>query len=417
MRTSTQGGFRELYREHYAFVWHTVRRFGVPPMSVEDAVQDTFVTAYRRRRDFDGHSARAWLYSIGRRVASNHRRTRHRVERRHREASEVRPSVRPTEDWMMAKNTLEAFLVALPTADRELFVLSEVDGLTGPELAQSLGRNLATLYSRVRILRHRFATFLGKDASASAGADVIRRGREERPRASVAGWAALLPRLELGAAVTKVATTGIVGSLGSSALGYVGGGVVAAAVLVGVGAGASADTSHSPESSTPMAVGAGIAVVEPGLTRPSSAPTTASTEASPIALAPSGERDSGSVAHDPSGVPARPSPRRSRRRSEDPAQTAPDLAADTSLLQEAGRTLRRGEAPAALRQLDEHAARFARSPQADLRRALRVEALCELGRAEDAHDVSQALFDHRPTTPVAKRLRSSCAAGPWKPAR
>ena len=76
------GDFRTLYRHHYGFVWHALHRFGVPMARVDDALQDTFVVAYRRRHDFSGGSCKAWLYGIARRVASNERRAAHRSARR-----------------------------------------------------------------------------------------------------------------------------------------------------------------------------------------------------------------------------------------------------------------------------------------------------------------------------------------------
>ena len=40
---SPLGAFEEVYEAHFDFVWRSVRRLGVPPASVDDAVQDVFV--------------------------------------------------------------------------------------------------------------------------------------------------------------------------------------------------------------------------------------------------------------------------------------------------------------------------------------------------------------------------------------
>ena len=50
--------FRAVYRAHYGLVWHALFRLGVPPDALEDAVQDVFVVAYRRRDDYAGTSTR-----------------------------------------------------------------------------------------------------------------------------------------------------------------------------------------------------------------------------------------------------------------------------------------------------------------------------------------------------------------------
>jgi DNA-directed RNA polymerase specialized sigma24 family protein len=40
--------FRAIYRDEFAFVWAVARRFGVPVAALDDAVQDVFLTAFRR---------------------------------------------------------------------------------------------------------------------------------------------------------------------------------------------------------------------------------------------------------------------------------------------------------------------------------------------------------------------------------
>src|SRR5690606_18144694 len=71
------------YREHFGLVWSMVRRFGVPSAQHEDAVQEVWLVAYRRLHTLEPDaSAKAWLSSIARRVASRLRRTDHRQRRK-----------------------------------------------------------------------------------------------------------------------------------------------------------------------------------------------------------------------------------------------------------------------------------------------------------------------------------------------
>ena len=44
----------ELYTEHFAFVWRSARRLGVPLSAVDDAVQDVFLVAHRKLTEFEG---------------------------------------------------------------------------------------------------------------------------------------------------------------------------------------------------------------------------------------------------------------------------------------------------------------------------------------------------------------------------
>jgi hypothetical protein len=108
-------------------------------------------------------------------------------------------------------------------------------------------------------------------------------------------------------------------------------------------------------------------------------------------------------------------PRGARRRPASAPPSAPpdasaSLSEDTRLLRAASGALRVGDAKAALGHLQRHAAAFAGSPQADLRVALEVEALCRLGRVDGARRSARLLLAERPGTPVAERIARTCAA-------
>src|SRR5215510_927156 len=72
----------ELYEQHFDFVWRSARYLGEPPASLDDAVQDVFLVAYRRFQDFEARSSpRTWLFAITLRVVRDHRRSRRRKTR------------------------------------------------------------------------------------------------------------------------------------------------------------------------------------------------------------------------------------------------------------------------------------------------------------------------------------------------
>ena len=74
--------FSALYEEHFDFVWRSARYLGEPDASLDDAVQDVFLVAYRRFQDFEARSSpRTWLFAITMRVISDHRRSRRRKTR------------------------------------------------------------------------------------------------------------------------------------------------------------------------------------------------------------------------------------------------------------------------------------------------------------------------------------------------
>ena len=61
-------GFDALYDEHFAFVWRSLKRLGVPVAALDDAVQDVFIVALRRRAAMAkrrGHFLPPWASSLG----------------------------------------------------------------------------------------------------------------------------------------------------------------------------------------------------------------------------------------------------------------------------------------------------------------------------------------------------------------
>jgi RNA polymerase sigma-70 factor, ECF subfamily len=150
--------FAALYAEYFRAMWRTLRRLGVEPAQLDDAVQDVFVVVHRRLAEFDGRSLRGWLYAIAVRVASDHRRAA--AHRRAVPLSEalVDPAPDPAQTSELAESVrlLHELLAELDEAKRTVFVLGELEELSAPEIAEALGENLNTVYSRLRAARAQF---------------------------------------------------------------------------------------------------------------------------------------------------------------------------------------------------------------------------------------------------------------------
>jgi RNA polymerase sigma-70 factor (ECF subfamily) len=396
--------FRAVYRAHYGFVWHALHRFGVTPAVVDDAVQDVFVVAYRRRDTYRGPSPKPWLYGIARRVASNYRRSLQR--RTQRDQALPRATRPPAADGTREIiEGLERYLAGLRSEDRELFVLSEIEGMTGPELASATGRNVQTIYTRVRKLKVELGEHVGG----------LERVRRERPQATARSWALLLPVLRDSsqAVGTAAAATGwgvttwswVVGAVGVASLA-----IVAAALPdrdraqngiatseTRASAGARAHASAEPGApSLPLPTQATLEPpIEEAAPPPAPSPTAAT---SPTTTEPS--RDAARITS-----PARPA---------DASTTEPPpsdgLGVETELLRRASTELSAGNASAALRTTIDHARRFPDSTLADLRTALRIEALCELGKTEQARGEAKLFLRERPGSPVAERIDKACTS-------
>ena len=148
--------FDEIYAAHFAFVWRTMRTFGVPDATLEDAAQDVFVVVHRRLPEFEHRAAiTTWLFAITRRVASSHRRRVKRTEPLDDDpvgASDTFAALSRAQ----AAATVLAILDTMDDDKRVVFALVELEQLSVPEVARMLDLNLNTAYSRLRLARAAF---------------------------------------------------------------------------------------------------------------------------------------------------------------------------------------------------------------------------------------------------------------------
>jgi RNA polymerase sigma-70 factor (ECF subfamily) len=153
--------FGRMYAAYGPVVQRALRQLGVDPGQIDDAAQDVFVVLHRRLRDYDaGRSLTNWLWGIAKGVASTYRRSARRRQRLH-EALPLTPSSEPRtlDDHVahrQATRVLQDFLASLDADKCAVFVLAEVEGCTGPEIAERLSVNLNTVYARLRAARRHF---------------------------------------------------------------------------------------------------------------------------------------------------------------------------------------------------------------------------------------------------------------------
>jgi RNA polymerase sigma-70 factor (ECF subfamily) len=157
--------FRQVYVQHFQFVWRSLRLLGVPPESLEDATQDTFAVVSRQLADFEGRSSPStWIFAIAQRVAANHRRTRRRKLLQLRPLDEPLPGNEPAPDAALeaaqAARSIERFVDGLDDTRRALFILALMEGVPATEIAALEQRSVNTVYSRVRLLRVELKAFL-----------------------------------------------------------------------------------------------------------------------------------------------------------------------------------------------------------------------------------------------------------------
>jgi RNA polymerase sigma-70 factor (ECF subfamily) len=154
--------FKEVYDTHFAFVWKALRRLRVPDSNLKDAVQDVFLVVHRRLAEFEGRAKLStWLFGICLRVAKDHRRMAH-VRLEVFDDSNFASFVDPKADTGAIAEQRERLLMfdaALEDLDarqRAVFVLFELENMTGDQIAESLEIPLGTAYSRLRLARPAF---------------------------------------------------------------------------------------------------------------------------------------------------------------------------------------------------------------------------------------------------------------------
>ena len=168
--------FANLYHRHHGFVWRILRRLGVPPATLDDAAQEVFVVVHRRRRDLRADaSVRSWLFGIARRVAADTHRGQHRRDRKH-DALPTPGDAPPLDDALARSEAAEfvrSFLERLDEGHRMVFALSDIEGMTAPEIAEALDVKLNTVYSRLRKARLDFERAVARREARTKNQQVL----------------------------------------------------------------------------------------------------------------------------------------------------------------------------------------------------------------------------------------------------
>ena len=164
--THAQGGDRRAFSRLAALVQGKVRgwaeSFTQDADDADDVTQDVLLLVHRRLPQFEGKSRfSTWLYTITRNVALDRRRRAKRRERR-LEAMDAPVETIEMRD-ALDEGTLTSLVLKyfdqLPARQREVFELSDIQGLSAPEVAERLGMKAVTvranLFKARRTIRQR----------------------------------------------------------------------------------------------------------------------------------------------------------------------------------------------------------------------------------------------------------------------
>lgn len=164
---------REACACHEAYLRGRLRGLGVPEAGLDDAVQDVFEVLVRRIGAYDRRfSLRQWMAGVARKIARRHRERALRAPGALDEADLPAPGLDP-ESWSARQEALadlQAFLRELEPDRWAVFVLSEIEGLRGTEIAAELGVNLSTVYARLRVAKAGFERTMARRRGERRGA-------------------------------------------------------------------------------------------------------------------------------------------------------------------------------------------------------------------------------------------------------
>ena len=151
--------FDALYRAWFRPVVRWLPAMGIARGDIEDVAQEIFMIVERRHAGFDGNNPGGWLYAISLRVVSNHRRL---GWVRRLLFTDDPPDVAATEtpESMLQQQQLagigDEVLAAMTDKLRRVFVLFELEGYGGDEIAALEGIPLATVWTRLHNARKQF---------------------------------------------------------------------------------------------------------------------------------------------------------------------------------------------------------------------------------------------------------------------
>ncbi len=165
-RAGDESAIRDLYRDYGRVVFAIARRALNDRSLAEEAVQQTFLQAWRAAGSFDpSRDLAPWIYTIARRVCIDlYRRESRRQAEPLDSVAERDPSLvsQPggiEESWQRWQ--VRTAIDRLPAEEREVVRLQHLQGFTHQEIAERTGVPLGTVKSRSHRAHRRLATLLG----------------------------------------------------------------------------------------------------------------------------------------------------------------------------------------------------------------------------------------------------------------
>jgi RNA polymerase sigma-70 factor, ECF subfamily len=161
--------FRAIYDAWFEDVSRWIRALGGLDADRDDIVQEVFLVVRRRLKDFDGVNLAGWLYRITSRQVRDFRRrawVKHIFTKRRSQEPDVLAhggtSPAAALERKEEQRVLQALLGKITEARRTAFVLFEIEGLSGEEIARIQDIPVNTVWTRLHHARRQFFSLAAK---------------------------------------------------------------------------------------------------------------------------------------------------------------------------------------------------------------------------------------------------------------
>lgn len=161
-RREQTADFEHFYLEHVEMVRRVLARLLGPRFDVQDALQDVFVIALQKRHEYSGRALPStWLHAIAQRVAmAMRRRARIRAFLGLDQTCELPGGATPEQlfEDREASEQLYACLDKLSEKKRAVWILYELEELSGEQIAEIVGCPVKTVWTRLFHARRELST-------------------------------------------------------------------------------------------------------------------------------------------------------------------------------------------------------------------------------------------------------------------
>lgn len=162
--------WRKLHRKYYPVAGAFLRKLGVRERDLEDAAQEVFLQVHKYLPRFRGEAELStWLYRLCI-TQARHVRRRARLTEALLQVLSLTPGEAlvsaPSFSEDAARKRIDQALAALPETERSVFVLYEMEGVPGKQIAEIVKCPESTVWRRLHYARQTFRRALGVDPAS-----------------------------------------------------------------------------------------------------------------------------------------------------------------------------------------------------------------------------------------------------------